>query len=241
MLQSVVSINCLFSSDDCLSSVIDVRVRDVYLHICAPTDQVFDETGYNKKTRSNLKLNHSSKANSKESRHELIHQVSTKNLLEFTPKVNEIFESCQLRQKTNDYEGMETLNATQCNGWFDVIKYLSNTNCCLKLTLPRWKGELEYTDVAFDPFDEGIVRSITLNSTLFQKVTSFKAFYTLGRSIGYKELKAAPTIDRGYDYNNRSFFYNHFGMRYHVVSTPKVVKGYNSVPKLQVTEINVMT
>ena len=32
-------------------------------------------------------------------------------------------------------------------------------------------------------------------------------------------------------------------MRYHVVSCPKVVKGYNSVslPKLQVTEINVMT
>ena len=203
-------------------SVIDIKINDVYLHLCAPTEQVFDEAGYNKKTKSNLKLNHSSKANSKKSRHELIHNVSTKNLLEFTPKVDEIFESCQLRQKTNDYEGMETFNGTQCNGWIEVIKYLYNTNCCLILALPPWKGELKFTDVAFDPFDEGIVRSITLNNTLFQKVTSFKAFYTLGRSTGYKELMAAPTIDRGYDYNNRTTFYNHFGMRYHVVSCPKV-------------------
>ena len=60
---------------------------------------------------------------------------------------------------------------------------------------------------AFDPFEEGIVRSLTLNNTLFQNVTSFKAFYTLGRSTGYKELKAAPTIDRGYDYNNRFKFF----------------------------------
>ena len=151
-----------------------------YLHLCAPIEQVFDEAGYNNKTGSKLKLDRSSKNESIKSGQKLIYNVTTKNLLEFTPKVKEIFESCQLRQKTNDYEGMETFNGTQCNGWFDVIKYLSNTDCCLKLSLPPWIGSLDDTDVAFDPFAVGIVRSITLKPHTRRESDLIQSFLYFG-------------------------------------------------------------
>ena len=179
--------------------VIDFEPRDVHLHLCAPTVQVFDVRKYNEKTRSEISLDLRSKEHSEESRKKLMSKVTTKDLLEFTPKIDEIFGSCRLRQIENAHDGMKDFGGKKCSGWFKVRKYLSNSNCCLKMTLPLWKGSLQSTDVAFDPFAVGIIRSITLSHTLFDKVTSFKAFYTLGRSLGYKELMAAPSIDRGYD------------------------------------------
>ena len=196
----------------------DVGTREVHLHLCAPIEQVFDEGKYNEKNRPKIVLNLNSKDLSEKSRKTLLSKVTTKDLLEFTPKVDEIFVSCRLRQTKSDHDGIRDFKGKECNEWFDVFKYLSNSNCCLRMTLPIWKGSLRHIDVAFDPFAVGIIRSITLNDTLFHKVTTFKAFYSLGNSPGFKELMAAPSIDRGYDYSNHSMFYNHFGMRYHVVS-----------------------
>ena len=203
-------------------SVIDSESRDVHLHLCAPTVQVFDVRKYNEKTRSDISLDLRSIQHSEESRKKLMSKVTTKDLLEFTPKVDELFGSCRLRQIENAHDGMKDLGGKKCSQRFKVMKYLSNSNCCLRMTLPRMIGSLQSTDVAFDPFAVGIIRSITFNHTLFNKVTSFKAFYTLGNSLGYKELQTAPTIDRGYDYSSRSTYYNHFGLRRHVVSCPEL-------------------
>ena len=200
---------------------------------------MFDVRGYNEKTRPKIKLDLRSKESSEKSRKELLSKVTTKDLLAFTPKVDEIFGSCRLRQTKNDHDGIRDLMGKECNEWFKVMKYLSNSKCCLKMTLPRWKGSLRYTDVTFDPFAEGIIRSFTLNNTLFDKVTSFKAFFTFGKSLGYKELQTAPTIDRGYDYSNRS---NILQYLWDPVSRGKLYSVENrsySQLKLQVTEKNV--
>ena len=209
------------------------RINELYLHLCFPNEQVFDEDGYRKKNGLNLKLEYNSKKQSESSRKVLMSEVTTRDLLEFTPKLDEIFGSCQLRQTKNDHDSMRTFEGKQCNERFKVIKYLSNTNCCLKLALPLWKGSLQDTDVAFDPFSDGILRSITLNNTLFDRVAAFKAFFTVEASRGYKELKTAPRIDRGYDYNNVTTFYNYFGMRYHVVSCTELKFGLVSYSDIE--------
>ena len=146
-------------------------------------------------------------------------QVSTKHLLEFTPKGAEMFGSCKLRQATTSHGGIQELPGKDCSSSLQVVRYLSNTDFCLRVGFPRQQGLISYKEVAFDPSAPGIVQSITLNHTLFAKVASFKVFFTLGNSTGYKELETAPRIDRGYNYDDNSTFYNHFGIRYHVVSS----------------------
>ena len=170
-------------------------------------------------TGSNLHLNHSSKEASEESRKKLVSHVSTKQLLEFTPKVNQVFGSCKLRQTKENPNGIHEFFGKKCNSQFKVVRYLSNTDFCLRFGFPRRQDSLSFREVAFDPSDPGIMQSITLNNTLFANVTSFKVFYTLDNSTGYKELETAPRIDRGYNYNDSSAFYSHFGIRNHVVSS----------------------
>ena len=189
------------------------------LNVCAPSDQVFNETEYNVKTGSNLHLNHSSKEASEASRKKLVSHVSTKHLLEFTPKVNQVFGSCKLRRTEENPHGIQEFIGTECSDRFRVVRYLSNTDFCLRFAFPRRQDSLSFREVAFDPSDPGIVQSITLNNTLFANVTSFKLFYTLNNSTGYKELETAPRIDRGYNYNDSRAFYSHFGIRNHVVSS----------------------
>ena len=180
---------------------------------------MFDEEGYRCKTGSNLTLNHASKEESERSRRRLMSEVSTKDLLEFTPNVGDVFESCKLRQASSSTSGLDEFFGKVCNSGIKVQKYLSNTDCCLRIKFPRTRESVPWREITFDPSAPGIVRSVMLNNTVFGKVASFKIFYSLLSSTGYKELERAPSIDRGYNYTDGSAFYNHFGIRHHVVSS----------------------
>ena len=202
-----------------MTSASDFTALNVQLHVCAPTEQVFNATEYNKKTGSQLTLNLSSKAESENSRNDLISQVSTKHLLEFTPKVDDVLESCILRQLTDSFGGSEEYGRELCNKWIKVQKFLSNTDFCLLFKFSQRKGSIIFQEVSFDPLATGIVREITLNKSLFKNVSSFKLFYGLEDKLSYQELQKAPTVDRGYNYTTGNSFYNNFGIRFRVVSS----------------------
>ena len=186
--------------------------------VCMPDHKVFDAVAFNNATGNKLSLNLTSEASSLKSLHELMALATTAQLLQFTPKVEEVLYECKLRQTSSEHVGLETFDGKGCSEHIIINKFLSNTDVCFRFRFPLPKGSLLFNEVAFDPFESRVMRSITFNEKLFEKVTTFKIFFTLFKSTVFRELIRAVTADRGYDPINNKTSYNHFGVRYSLVS-----------------------
>ena len=123
--------------------------------------------------------------------------------------------------------------AKQCSARMFIDKFLSNSDVCFRFFFPFPNGIVWYNEVAFDPSESRVMRSITLNKELFEKVTTFKIFFTLQKTTTFRELIRAVTADRGYDSNNNKSWYNHFGVRYSLVSNDKLDHIWHLSPRQQ--------
>ena len=147
-------------------------------------------------------------------------QVTAEKLLEYTPATTGIMSRCGLRRIRNRDGLFEDMEGKECNKYINVTKFLFNNNACYECDFPWPKGDLWYNMIAADPIAPQIMRSITLNSTLFAKVDGFMAFYSLKGNSTLKELtRSGIRTDRDYDYEEGKPHFSHFGLRYKMVMT----------------------
>ena len=197
----------------------DDKAHNVTMIVCMRDHEVFDEGAFNNATFNNLSLDLTSEESSLKSLSDLMAMATTEQLLQFTPNVEEILDACKLRQTLSGDVGLETFNGKECFRKLATVKFLSNTDVCFRFDFPYPQGIVWFNEVAFDPIESLVMRSITFNKKLFDKVTTFKIFFTLERSTISRELIRAVTADRGYDPTNNKTWYNHFGVRHSLVSS----------------------
>lgn len=147
-------------------------------------------------------------------------QVTAEQVMKYTPAATEIISRCGLRRIRSRDGLFEDMEGKECNKYINVTKFLFNNNACYECHFPWPKGDLWYTMIAADPIAPQIMRSVTLNSTLFSKVDEFMPFFSLKHNSTLKELtRSAIRTHRDYDYEKEKPHFSHFGLRYKMVMT----------------------
>ena len=206
-IRVLVSILKFFSSID--------HLPNDALNVCFFYDRIFLVEQYNIGTNQNISL---LKSNYTQSNLELVVELSdnltVNEILQYSPSIDETIMGCELRNVTTGEE-MSYLFGNECLNYIDVSKYVSNYYVCYRFILKISMDGFDDAMIAFDPIDPSVVSLISFNTSLFNHVGQFIAFYNSKDSLPTEELIQATNLDRILQ-SDHQVTYNSFGVRYKV-------------------------
>ncbi|KAI1304221.1 hypothetical protein HDE_01921 [Halotydeus destructor] len=173
-----------------------------YLHLCPYMWDVIDIAAYNRDRNTSLKRDMSV---------HLFHSTFTiKDLLNYTPRVDDLISSCRLRRPgTNDFSRYEE---TDCHEVFHVLKYVTLEFVCYQISLIPLENDLKYdfNKMAYAQYYPGNYYIVRLTDHWVKYMGTCKVMSVERREGEDKSMSTAPSLTR--KALNGSLLYNFFSV-----------------------------
>lgn len=188
--------------------------KKTVLDLCADSHTVFDWEKFKKDTGIDLCPDFTDDLTSRETLLKLLRSVDIDERIKYSPDKKDVLIKCAVRG--DPYMLLDEKSKEECDNIYKIVVYVTNQLTCIRFRRENFDVEIPSSAIAFDPTYPGLLSSITLNSTVFQNVTEFRAFFTPEGGKPLEELMIPKVFTRGYDHGNNQ--YNQFGIRVRMVS-----------------------
>ena len=125
---------------------------DDALNVCLDYYRIFQFQRYNDDTNQNITYNDTSIQSIWESKRKFYDNLTVDEILEYTPKIDEILARCRLRNVTPDGAMIE-LNRNDCLKYMDVSRFINNYLVCYRFITKNSMENYDDTMIAFDPVE----------------------------------------------------------------------------------------